>query len=195
MWPYSHRSISYERTNYEIFNENARKTENQSPFHGTRTSILSSTHSKGTPGGVQRKTMSNSTLFLSRLSRPVVRWISTQNPTTLKILSTSDISQFLVTLLSRLHKNFVIVPADKASNNYTFVFKWKGERSDTVLWQKPLHPQQKSKEATWQHKNATKNFDNTTIADRLRTVSWRNSRHPTEFVKPVYERSLTATAV
>ena len=30
--------------------------------------------------------------------------------------------------------------------------------------------------ATWQHKNATKNFDYTTIADRLRTVSWSNAR-------------------
>ena len=51
---------------------------------------------------------------------------------------------------------------------------------------------------TWQHKNATKNFDYTTIADRLRTVSWSNSSHPTGVVKPVYERStfpLTATAV
>ena len=52
--------------------------------------------------------------------------------------------------------------------------------------------------ATWQHKNATKNFDYTTIADRLRTVSWSNSSHPTGVVKPVYEHStfpLTATAV
>ena len=52
--------------------------------------------------------------------------------------------------------------------------------------------------ATWQHKNATKNFDYTTIADRLRTVSWSNRSHPTGVVKPVYERSifqLTATAV
>ena len=52
--------------------------------------------------------------------------------------------------------------------------------------------------ATWQHKNATKNFDYTTIADRLRTVSWSNSSHPTGVVKPVYERStfpLTTTAV
>ena len=48
------------------------------------------------------------------------------------------------------------------------------------------------------HKNAIKNFDYTTIADRLRTVSWSNSSHPTGVVKPVYERStfpLTATAV
>ena len=52
--------------------------------------------------------------------------------------------------------------------------------------------------ATWQHQNATKNFDYTTIADRLRTVSWSNSSHPTGVVKPVYERStfpLTATTV
>ena len=52
--------------------------------------------------------------------------------------------------------------------------------------------------ATWQHKNATKNFDYTTIADRLRTVGWRNSSHPTGVVKPVNEcltLSLTAKAV
>ena len=42
---------------------------------------------------------------------------------------------------------------------------------------------------TWQHKNATKNFDYTTIADRLRTVSWSNNSHPTGVVRPVYERS------
>ena len=39
-------------------------------------------------------------------------------------------------------------------------------------------------------KNATKNFDYTTIADRLRTVSWKNNSHPTGVVKPVYERSV-----
>ena len=62
---------------------------------------------------------------------------------------------------------------------------------------KTLKPTEQSK-STWQHKNATKNFDYTTIADRLRTVSWSNSSHPTGMVKPVYERStfpLTATAV
>ena len=36
-----------------------------------------------------------------------------------------------------------------------------------------------------QHKNATKNFDYKTIADRLRTVSWSNNSHPTGVVKPV----------
>ena len=42
-------------------------------------------------------------------------------------------------------------------------------------------------EATWQHKNATKNFDYTTIAGRLRTVSWSNSSHPTGVVKARYK--------
>ena len=46
--------------------------------------------------------------------------------------------------------------------------------------------------------NATKNFDYTTIADRLKTASWSNNSHPNGVVKPVYERStfpLTTTAV
>ena len=37
-----------------------------------------------------------------------------------------------------------------------------------------------------EHKCTTKNFDNTTIADRLRTVSWSNNSHQTGIVKPVY---------
>ena len=59
-------------------------------------------------------------------------------------------------------------------------------------------PTDKTKKQRDNIKNATKNFDYTTIADRLRTVSWSNSSHPTGVVKPVYERStfpLTATAV
>ena len=59
----------------------------------------------------------------------------------------------------------------------------KRKRSDSVLWQKPLHPQNNLK-SNMQHKNATKNFDYTTIVDRLRTVSWSNSSHPTGVVKP-----------
>ena len=57
---------------------------------------------------------------------------------------------------------------------------------------------EKSKKQRDNIKNATKNFDYTTIADRLRTVSWSNSSYHTGVVKPVYERStfpLTATAV
>ena len=36
-----------------------------------------------------------------------------------------------------------------------------------------------------QHANVTKNFDNKTIADRLRTVRWSN-KYPNDVVKPVY---------
>ena len=58
--------------------------------------------------------------------------------------------------------------------------------SYSVLWQKPLH-RQKIQKATWKHKNATKNFDYTTIAYRLRTVSWDNDSHTTGMVIPVYK--------
>ena len=44
----------------------------------------------------------------------------------------------------------------------------------------------KIQKATWQHKNATKNFDFTMIAGRLGTVNWGNDSHPTDVVKPVY---------
>ena len=57
---------------------------------------------------------------------------------------------------------------------------------------------EKSKKQHDNIKNATKNFDYTTIADRLRTVSWSNSSYPTGVVNSVYERStfrLTARAV
>ena len=42
------------------------------------------------------------------------------------------------------------------------------------------------KKKMWDHKNATKIFDYTTIADRIRTVSWGNDSHLTGVVKPVY---------
>ena len=57
---------------------------------------------------------------------------------------------------------------------------------------------EKSKKQRDNIKNATKNFDYTTIANRLRTVRWSNSSHPTGVVKPVYESStfpLTAKAL
>ena len=41
------------------------------------------------------------------------------------------------------------------------------------------------KKTTWLHENATKNLDYSTIADRLRTVSWGNDSQPTGMVKPV----------
>ena len=57
---------------------------------------------------------------------------------------------------------------------------------------------EKSKQQRDNIKHATKNLDYTTIADRLRTVSWSNSSYATGVVKPVYRRStflLTATIV
>ena len=68
----------------------------------------------------------------------------------------------------------------------------------TQSFYKSPYTHRKIQKATWQHKNATKNFDYTTIAGRLKTVSWSNSSHPTGVVKPVYVRTtfqLTATAV
>ena len=72
------------------------------------------------------------------------------------------------------------------------------ERDLTQSCDKNPYTHKTIQKATWQHKNATQNFDYTTIADRLRTVSWSNSSHPTGVVKPVYESStfpLIATAV
>ena len=41
-------------------------------------------------------------------------------------------------------------------------------------------PTENPQKATWQHTDATKNFDYTTFADRIRTVSWGNDSQPTE---------------
>ena len=49
-------------------------------------------------------------------------------------------------------------------------------------------PTEKSNNQRDNIQNATKNLDYTTIADRLRTVSWRNSSHPTGVVKPVMRK-------
>ena len=48
-------------------------------------------------------------------------------------------------------------------------------------------PTEKSKKQSDNTKKATKNFDYTTIADWLRTVSWSNNNYPTGVVKQVYE--------
>ena len=53
-------------------------------------------------------------------------------------------------------------------------YKRKGKRSDSVLWQKALHPQKNPKSnLTTQKKTPpkTSELDYTTIADRLRLVS------------------------
>ena len=62
------------------------------------------------------------------------------------------------------------------------------ERKRKIIWLSPMtktHTPTEKKKAGWQNTNATKNFDYTTIADRLRTVSWGNDNHLTGVVKPV----------
>ena len=71
-------------------------------------------------------------------------------------------------------------------------------RDLTQSYDKSPYTDRTIQKATWKHKDDTKNFDYTTIADRLRTVSWGNDSHPTGVVKPVYgipTFPLTAKAV
>ena len=72
-------------------------------------------------------------------------------------------------------------------------------RDLTQSYDKSPHTDRKIQKASERdHKNATKNFDYTTIADRLRTVSWGNDSHSTGVIKPVYgipTFQLTAKAV
>ena len=80
------------------------------------------------------------------------------------------------------------------------MWNWHREkgRDLTQSYYKSPCNHRKVQNATWQHKNATKNFDYTTIAVRLSTVSWRSNSHPTGVVKSVYgifTFPLTATAV
>ena len=50
---------------------------------------------------------------------------------------------------------------------------------------------EKSKKQRDNIKTATKNFDYTTITDRLKTASWSYSSYPTGVIKPVYEFSIS----
>ena len=58
----------------------------------------------------------------------------------------------------------------------------KRKRSDSVLWQKPLHQQKCRQGKVTTQTTPQKKFDNTAIADRLRTVSWSNYGQPTDVV-------------
>ena len=59
------------------------------------------------------------------------------------------------------------------------------EEKKKEIWLRPMTktpiPTENSK-TNGQHKNATKNFDYTTIADPLRTVNWSNNSNPTGVV-------------
>ena len=67
-----------------------------------------------------------------------------------------------------------IIYNDKRACMVCKIYIEKKKRTDSVPWQKPLHPQ-KIHKATRQHKNASKNFDYTTIADRLILKGKRNA--------------------
>ena len=77
-----------------------------------------------------------------------------------------------------------------------YALERKRKRSDSVLWQKSLPPQKNPKSNVTTQKRPN-NFNYTTIADRLLTVSCSNSSHPTGAVKQVHATStfqLTAKA-
>ena len=69
------------------------------------------------------------------------------------------------------------------------------------IWPSPMTkvptPTEMSKRQNDNTNNATKKFDSTAIADRLRTVSWSNYSHPTGVVNLGYGQTfpLPATAV
>ena len=71
---------------------------------------------------------------------------------------------------------------------YIYAKSAPGENKEEV-WLSPtgmtkaLTSTEHSKKAKWLHKNANKNFDNTTIATQLRMVSWSDYSHPTGVVK------------
>ena len=59
---------------------------------------------------------------------------------------------------------------------FTCIFTYMLKEKKEEIWLSPVAktptPTEKSKKQRDNMKNATKNFDYTTIADRLRTVSW-----------------------
>ena len=71
-------------------------------------------------------------------------------------------------------------------------------RDLTQSYDKSPCTNRKFQKSTWQRKNTTKNFDYTTIADRLNMVNCSNDSYITGVVKPVYKVPtflLTAKAV
>ena len=71
-------------------------------------------------------------------------------------------------------------------------FQTLGEKGKdlTQSYDKSPYTSRNVKRAKQQHKNATKKFDYTAVADRLRTVSWSNYSHSTGVVNLVYGPNL-----
>ena len=78
----------------------------------------------------------------------------------------------------------------------TFQCKLKGTKNSIVkekkaeIWLSPMTkahtPTEMSQGQSDKTNNATKKFDHTAVADRLRTVSWSNYGHPTGVVNLIY---------
>ena len=106
----------------------------------------------------------------------------------------NNICQQLITFQNKVQQFYKSI---SKRINWKPAVRQKG-RDLTQSYDKRPNPQRKIQKASWQHKNATKTFDYTTIADRLRAVSRSNSSHPTGVGKPVYGRPtfpVTATSV
>ena len=110
-------------TNYEISCARDRNIGNLFHFHGTRTSTLSCeayARRWAKKEDVELDTLSEWIKSIGDvLKRRILRLKHFVNTRHESIFNDPDV----VTELSRLHENFVKVPADKASNNYTFVCK------------------------------------------------------------------------
>ena len=108
-----------------MFCARARNTGNLSHFHGIRILISSWTREEYARRCAKKEDIEVDTLsewvksiadVLKRRIRRLKRSVNTRHES---IFCDPEV----VRELSRLHENFVIVPADKASNSYTFVCK------------------------------------------------------------------------
>ena len=114
-------SLSYEMKNFYV---KARNIEKMHLFHVIRTLILSWTHVKRSPGGDSKENFELDTLseWIKSISDVLERRI--QRLKSIKIRHESIFNDpNVVRELIRLHESFVIVPADKVSNNCIFVCK------------------------------------------------------------------------
>ena len=112
------------------------------------------------------------------IGMPTICW-KTFPPKTTKILSTRN--KFILKLSSSV-----------------YMLSGKGRDLTQSYDKSPYIDRKIQKNNVTTPKKATKNFDCTTIADRLRTVRWGNDSHPTGVFKPVYgipTYPLTAKAV
>ena len=96
----------------------------------------------------------------------------------------SNLAEYVTCILNKSAQGYVCLRAHEQHERIELILREK-ERDLTQSCDKTPYTHRTIQKATRQHKNATKkNFDYTTIADRLRTVSRSNSSHPTGVVEP-----------